>query len=530
MRTQPHTLGPTRARRFLLSALSLLALALVSTMNLPRVLARPHFDPHRGGLQSVTAKGAIPTRRDASSSPAQSPDVSGAPSSVAPDADSATEWFRDVPYVRYRLDNGLEVILHRDDAQPLVAVNLWYHVGPVNEPAKRSGFAHLFEHLMFEGSKYVGPHFDHWLEGAGATNSNGTTSWDRTNYFETVPRQYLDLVLWLESDRMGFLRDTITQERLDIQRDVVKNERRQSYENAPYGPSTLVLLDTLFPAGHPYHGAIIGSMADLSAATLQDVREFADKYYAPSNATLCISGNFDPDETRASIAKYFGPLRKIPRPSSVQPRTVRDVLPQASGTRLVVNEPVNVPKVTFGWVTQEAYSGSAAALEVLAHVLSSGRSSRLYKSLVVGKRLAVAADADLDPNALGSLFTIDAMASAGTDVRTLEEALSRELDDIIKRPISAQELRRAKVRIRLELTHDLERLNGPGGESGRAGMLQRFNHYLDNPGGWKAWHETLERVSAKDIEDAVQKYLTAAKRVSVITQPQAATPNTEHSP
>src|SRR5690606_7572215 len=179
-----------------------------------------------------------------------------------------------IPFEKYQLDNGLTVLLHQDRSLPLVAVNLWYHVGPANEPPGRSGFAHLFEHLMFEGSRHVGREFDRLLESVGATNVNGTTSWDRTNYYETVPREHLELVLWLESDRMGFMLDGLDQQRLDVQRDVVKNERRQTYENAPYGPSTLALLDTLFPEGTPYHGAIIGSMEDLSAATLDDVREF----------------------------------------------------------------------------------------------------------------------------------------------------------------------------------------------------------------------------------------------------------------
>ena len=214
-----------------------------------------------------------------------------------------------IDYEKYQLKNGLEVILHRDATLPLVAVSIWYHVGPVNEPPKRSGFAHLFEHLMFAGSLHVGSHFDQLLESIGATNVNGTTNWDRTNYFETVPREFLELALWIESDRMGFLIDGIGQKALDIQRDVVKNERRQSFENAPYGPSSLALMDTLFPEGHPYHGAVIGSMQDLSAATFDDVKAFYNDYYAPSNATLALAGDIDVSQAKTWIEKYFATLR-----------------------------------------------------------------------------------------------------------------------------------------------------------------------------------------------------------------------------
>src|SRR5262245_24928124 len=219
-----------------------------------------------------------------------------------------------IPFEKYTLANGLEVILHRDTSLPRVAANLRYHVGPANEPPGRSGFAHLFEHLMFEGSRNVGDQFDRLLESVGATNVNGTTSWDRTNYYETVPREHLELVLWIESDRMGFMLDGLDQERLDVQREVVKNERRQTYENAPYGPSMLALLDTLFPTGTPYHGAVIGSMEDLTRAELGDVRAFFQAYYAPSNATLAVAGDFEIDATKALIQKYFATLPNRTKP------------------------------------------------------------------------------------------------------------------------------------------------------------------------------------------------------------------------
>lgn len=422
---------------------------------------------------------------------------------------------RDLAFTKYQLDNGLEVILHEDNSLPLVAVNVWYRVGPVNEPKGRSGFAHLFEHLMFEGSQYVGANFDRYLESVGATNANGTTSWDRTNYFETVPREYLELALWLESDRMGYLRDTLTQERLDVQRDVVKNERRQSYENAPYGKSTLLLLNTLFPQGHPYHGAIIGTPHDLEAATLDDVRQFADRYYAPSNATLVLAGDIDTERARSLIEKYFGPLRRVPRPTS-SPPAVR-VEPVA--TRLVVDEPVTVAKVVFAWVTPKAYTTSHAQLHVLSTILGSGKASRLYRTLVTEQRVAVDIDVEVDANALGTIFAVNALANEGTTIETLEACLTKELARFVEQPPTPDELKRAHRRLLLDDTSDLELLNGPGGESGRAGILQRVNHYTGSPTNLAAWQNTVREVTANDLVEVAQRYLTPTTQLTVITRP-----------
>lgn len=422
---------------------------------------------------------------------------------------------RTIAFEKYRLQNGLEVILHQDPAMPLVAVNIWYHVGPVNEPPGRSGFAHLFEHLMFEGSKHVGPNFDRLLEAAGATNSNGTTSWDRTNYFETVPRQHLEMALWIESDRMGFLRDAITQERLDVQRDVVKNERRQSYENAPYGPSTLVFLDTLFPTGHPYHGAVIGSMQDLSAATLHDVHAFADAYYVPSNATLTIAGDMDVATTKGWVDKYFGTLASVPRPARQAPHA--RTLPQPM--RIVMREPVEIAKVAFGWIAPPAYQESHAPLSILAGLFADGKSSRLYRSLVVDRRIAVDVNADMDANALASVFSIDAMVARGTPSSEVERQLEAELKRVADTPPTPAELNRAKKRVQLQLENELELLNAGSGESGRAGLLQRFNHYLGDPAGLDAWQESLQAVRPKDVSRVAAEYLGTSRRVTVITEP-----------
>ncbi|HET9933081.1 MAG TPA: pitrilysin family protein, partial [Polyangiaceae bacterium] len=296
--------------------------------------------------------------------------LASAPHSARAAGEASTEQSKlTIPFEKLKLKNGLTLILHQDRSLPLVASNIWYHVGPANEPPKRSGFAHLFEHLMFEGSRHVGREFDTLLESVGATNVNGTTSWDRTNYFETVPREQLELLLWIESDRMGFMLDGLDQERLDVQRDVVKNERRQTYENAPYGASSLLMLDSLFPEGTPYHGAIIGSMADLSNATLEDVRDFFRTYYAPSNATLTLAGDFDLEEAKRLVQKYFETLPDRPR----EPSKFKPIAPPAQPIRRELTEPVELARVAFGHVTPPAYTPDDALLEVTMAVLAGGK-------------------------------------------------------------------------------------------------------------------------------------------------------------
>jgi zinc protease len=422
-----------------------------------------------------------------------------------------------IAFEQYALDNGLTVILHRDPSLPLVAVNLWYHVGPANEPAGRSGFAHLFEHLMFEGSRHVGREFDWLLESVGATNVNGTTSWDRTNYFETVPRENLELVLWIESDRMGFMLDGLDQERLDVQRDVVKNERRQSYENAPYGPSALALSDALFPKGHPYHGAIIGSMEDLSAATLDDVKQFFATYYVPSNATLAIAGDFDPEVVKGWIKKYFGTLPARPKP----PRNQQVTPPLTAPVRLTIDEPVTLARVSLGFITPPAYTTDDPILDVATLVLSGGKSSRLYRKLVVEQKLASEVDASLDSNALASHLTISATAASGKSLDELEKAISAIVAELGAKGPNAAELSRAKRRVQVDVLGNIELLNGPGGESGRAGLLQRFHHYLGDPGYLPRYLARVDQVSSADVKRVVSQYLKPEASVTVLTLPRA---------
>ena len=441
----------------------------------------------------------------------------GATAELAPARPALT-----LPFEKLTLENGLTLILHRDPSLPLVAVNIWYHVGPAYEPPGRSGFAHLFEHLMFEGSRHVGHEFDKLLESIGATNVNGTTNWDRTNYFETVPREYLELVLWLESDRMGYLLDAITQERLDVQRDVVKNERRQTFENAPYGKSALALLDTMFPAGHPYHGAVIGSMQDLSAATLDDVKDFFRQYYAPSNATLCLAGDFDPALVKAMVEKYFGTLTGRP-----PTRVVRHATPPlAQAARLVIDEPVELARVAYGWIAPPAFGPDDAPLDIATTILAGGRSTRLYRRLVVEDKLASDVDASSDPNQLATMVEVSATAASGKAPEDVERALDSVIEGLKTNPPSAEELARAKRRTFLAIASDLEQLNGHNGESGRAGFLQRFNHYLGDPGYLPKLLAAIDAVTADDVSRVVRQYMTPQARVTVVTRPSAGAANT----
>lgn len=473
----------------LVAALGLVALPLGAQPSKPleRFVARPRPQPPQPPLapQPPIAKGA----------PSPRPEIA---------------------FEKLTLQNGLSVLLHRDPSLPRVAVNIWYHVGPRNEAPGRSGFAHLFEHLMFSGSRHVGRDFDVLLESVGATNVNGTTSYDRTNYFETVPREQLDMVLWIESDRMGYLLDVLDQGLLDVQRDVVKNERRQSYDNAPYGPSYLALVDALFPAGHPYSGAIIGSMADLSAATLDDVKGFFRDYYTPSNATLAIAGDFDPASVKASIQKYFGSLVDRAKKPTPEPK-----LPAPRYGRYVVEEPVELAQVTFGYRTPPAYTTDDPIVDVAMSILAGGKATRLYQSLVVGKKLASDVSASQDSNQLSGITTISATAATGKTVTELEAALDAELTSLEKAGPTPVELERAKRGILLTTLKSLELLNGPGGESGRAGLLQRFAHYTDDPGYLPKWVEQIDKVTAADVQRVVREHLTRAKRVSVVTQPKA---------
>ncbi len=420
-----------------------------------------------------------------------------------------------IPFEKVVLEsNGLEVIYSQNQALPLVSVNIWYRAGPRNEPPGRTGFAHLFEHLMFQGSAHVGDdqHF-RLLETAGASMINGTTDYDRTNYFATVPSNQLELLLWLESDRMGFLLDTLTQEKLDNQRQVVMNERRQSIDNAPYGPSSERLVQLLFPADHPYYGYVIGSMSDLEAASLDDVRGFFTRYYAPANATLVIAGDFDPTTTRALVERYFGSLPRRPAP---EPRTVTTP-PLAGEKRVEVGEPVTLPRVQMGWLTPPYFAPGDADADLLAAILGHGRASRLYRRLVYELQLAQDVDAAQESLALASIFTVTVVGRPGVAPERLAQEVDAVLAELRTTPPTEREIERVRNTV---LTGTLTTLQYLGGFGGVADRLNTYNHYLGDPGALARDLERYRAVTGATLLAFARDHLRADARAVVTTVPQ----------
>ena len=416
-------------------------------------------------------------------------------------------------FEKYKLANGLEVILVEDHRLPLVAVNLWYHVGPANERPGRTGFAHLFEHMMFQGSKNV-PDDAHikLLEGAGAADLNGTTDFDRTNYFETLPSNQLELALWLESDRMGFLLDTLDQAKLSNQRDVVRNERRQSVENKPYGLAEEEMFHQLFPKGHPYYASVIGSHTDIEAVRLNDVRDFFKQYYVPNNASIAIVGDINKAETRALVEKYFGPIpagAPIPKIDVQTPAITAE-------KRATVHDKIELPRVYMAWITPAIFKPGDADADLLANILGGGKSSRLYKSLVYDKKIAQDVTASQYSLVLGSVFSIEATAKPGVKPEELEKAIDGELAALRKEGPTDEEVQRARNTIESQIIRGLETLGGFGGVADR---LNQYNHYLGDPGYLP---EDLARYAAANtasIQKVAQTSLADNARVILYAEP-----------
>src|SRR5713101_5441747 len=431
-------------------------------------------------------------------------------------------------FEKYKLENGLEVIFSEDHRLPMVAVNLWYHVGPANELPGRTGFAHLFEHMMFEGSRHVpgSSHF-HYLEAAGASDINGTTDFDRTNYFETLPSNQLELALWLESDRMGYLPDKLDQANLSNQQDVVRNERRQSVENSPYGVVEEGLFHQLFPKEHPYYGEVIGSHLDIQSAKLEDVRNFFKLYYAPNNASLAIVGDFDPEKARELVQKYFGPLKRGEEVPKIKART----LPITGERRAVIQDSVQLPRVYMGWLTSPIFKPGDAEADLAAMILGGGKSSRLYKKLVYEKQIAQDVAVNQQPLILGSVFEVQVTAKAGVKPEDLEKAINAELDAFRKEGPTAAELTRARNVIESTIIAGLETLGGSGGVADR---LNSYNHYLGTPDFLAADIARYENSTTESIEAFAQGQLNGNQRVVVYglpgkqdLGPEVATPKAE---
>lgn len=406
-----------------------------------------------------------------------------------------------IKYQEFTLKNGLHVVMHEDKSTPIVAVNLWYHVGSKNEVTGRTGFAHLFEHMMFQGSKnYV----DGWrgVDELGG-NVNGTTNEDRTYYFEVVPSNYLERVLYLEADRMGGLLDAMTQEKLDNQRDVVKNERRQRVDNVPYGTMSERIGEIMYPEGYPYHHSVIGSMEDLSAASLEDVKAFFRQYYVPNNAVLVLSGDFDEKQARAWVEKYFGPIPRgadITRPNPAQPKLSGEI-------RKTYEDTVPLPRLSLVWHGVPQYAPDEPALDMLASILSSGRGSRLQSNLVYGKEIAQQVAAFDGTNEIAGLFQITALAKPGKTLDEVEKEINTEIERIKREPPTAEEMTRALNAREAITIYRLETVLGKGGQ------LANYTGYLNQPGYLQTEVERYRKVTPADVRRVANQYLTANRLV-----------------
>jgi len=413
-------------------------------------------------------------------------------------------------FEKYTLPNGLDVILSEDHRLPLVAVNVWYHVGPANEAAGRTGFAHLFEHMMFQGSRHVpgDSHFK-WLEAAGTSDANGTTNFDRTNYYETLPANQLALGLWLESDRMGYLLDTVDEEKLEEQQKVVRKERQQSHENVPYGAAGEAVYHTIFPQGHPYYGNVIGSHADIQAAKLNDVKDFFKQYYRPNNASLTIAGDFDKAQAKQLVEKYFGPLKRGPDVPKLNVTTP----PIPSEKKVTVQDRVELPRVYLSWITPSFFKPGDADADLTASILGGGNSSRLYKKLVYEKQIAQDVAAFQQSMALGSAFQIVATARPGHKAEELEAAINDELSKLQQSGPDDREVERARNTFETQMISSLEVVGGV------ADTLNMFNHYLGDPGYLPKYLTEHRQVTAASIKTFAQNYLKRDTRVVVYSLP-----------
>ncbi len=418
----------------------------------------------------------------------------------------------EIKYEKFKLANGLEVILVENHRLPLVAVNIWYHVGAINERPGLTGFAHLFEHMMFAGSKHVPRGVaDQLADAAGATDANGSTDFDRTNYYDTWPSSQLDLALWIHSDRMGYMLDVLDQTALSTQQDVVRNERRQSYENRPYGIVEEALYHNLFPKAHPYYASVIGSHADIQAAKLEDIRGFLKLYYRPNNASLVIAGDIDKARAKKLVERYFGSLQRGP---AVPPVTV-ETPPIASERRAVVKDAVELERLYVGWLTSPAYKPGDAELDAAAQILGGGKSSRLYKKLVYEMQIAQDVEVTQYSAQLTSIFQITVTARPGHTAKEIEAVLDAELERFGREGPDAKELERAQNTIESGLVRGFEKIGG----GGLADRMNRYNQYLGEPGYLPKDIERYRGLTAQAVRSAAAGQLRKETRAVVYGVP-----------
>ena len=417
-----------------------------------------------------------------------------------------------VNYQKHTLDNGLDVIVHEDHVCPIVAVNLWYHVGSKNERPERTGFAHLFEHLMFEGSAHHDRGYFRPLQEVGGV-LNGSTNTDRTNYWEVVPTSAFARALWMESDRMGFLLPALTQDKFETQRDVVLNERRQNYENRPYGLVPVALMAALFPPRHPYHWLTIGDPDHLRAATLDEVRQFFVTYYHPANASLAIAGDVETKEAFDLARHYFEEIPTAPRP--VQPEVALGP-PAAAEQRLLLIDRVEFPRLYLSWRTPPLFAAGDAELDLLAEILTGGKSSRLYRELVYDRRLATDVSAGQDSRRLAGTFGIVATAAPGHTLAELEVVIAEVLTRVCEDGPTDDEIERARASVEADFVY---RLQTVGGFVGRSDQLNAYNVIVGDPGYFAADLARFLEATPATIRATARTHLSADGRVALSVLP-----------
>jgi zinc protease len=442
--------------------------------------------------------------------PAASPRGAEPAGGAAPAAAAAPE----LPFEMFRLKNGLTVIVHEDRTNPIVGVHVQYDVGAKDEKPGRTGFAHLFEHLMFQGSENLPKGTaDRVVEAAGG-DANGSTSQDTTQYWEQAPSNALEQLLWIESDRMGFLLPTLTQDKLDNQRDVVRNERRQSYEMRPYGLSYEKILANLWNPDFPYHWMPIGSHEDLQAASIDDVREFFKRYYGPENAVLAIAGDVDVANVRALAEKWFGGIPGKPPPVHQKPEPV----PVRTEKRATMEDRVQLPRIYVAWQTPKVFAPGDAALDLAAQVLGDGKSARLVKRLVMDERIAQDVSAGQMSQTLGSMFLVTATPKPGVSLERLEKEIDEELARLAQTAPSAAELERAKNKVEAGAIFGLEPVGGFGG---RAATLASYYLRTGDPGYLDEDLARYREATGDDVSQAVRNYLRKDARVVLTVIPRA---------
>ena len=419
----------------------------------------------------------------------------------------------EIPYIKQTLANGLDVIVHEHHQLPMVAVNVWYHVGSKNERPGRTGFAHLFEHLMFEGSQHYDKGYFQPIQQAGGL-LNGSTNTDRTNYWEVVPTGALELALWMESDRMGYLLPALTREKFENQRDVVLNERRQNYENRPYGLAGVALAEALFPPDHPYHWLTIGSADDIRAMSLDDVRAFFATYYHPANASLTLAGDIEPARGFELAEKYFGAIPAGPAPDAI---SVNGLLQTSS--RLLLEDRVELPRLYLAWHGPAMFAENDADLDLAADLLAHGKTSRLYQRLVYERQIATDVVAYQHSRELSGLFQIATTAAPGISLADLHTIIFETIGELAAHAPTVAELERARAQTDAQFIYRLQTIGGFGGKSDQ---LNAYNVFRGDPGYFVADRSRYEQATVDSIAAALRYWLVDRPYVALSVVPQGA--------